>query len=337
MNVLVVGGAGYIGSHAVQSLEAAGHTVWVYDNLSFGHRGAVTTEQLIVGDLLEGEKLLQVFTEKKIDSVMHFAAFAMVGESVLKPAKYYQNNVVGTLTLLESMRATGVQRIVFSSTCATYGTPKKIPITETTPQLPINPYGFTKLTIEQALQAYAEAYGFGFAALRYFNAAGASTKISIGEDHLPESHLIPLVLKVALGQRDSITLFGSDYPTPDGTCIRDYIHVEDLGTAHVKALEKLTEGSQLKINLGTGLGVSVQEVVDAARRVTGHPIPIVLGSRRPGDPAELVADNRLALKVLDWTPKYNSIEETIATAWTWHQANPRGYDDRGESGILKND
>ena len=256
---------------------------------------------------------------------MHFAAFAAVGESVADPAKYYQNNVVASLTLLEAMRAAGVKRIVFSSTTATYGVPEHVPITEEEPQQPINPYGFAKLVIEQALADYAQAYGFGYAALRYFNAAGASPDGDLGEDHDPETHLIPLVLQVALGQRPHITIFGDDYPTPDGTCIRDYIHVDDLGAAHVLALEQLQAGQGLQLNLGTGRGHSVREVIDACRRVTGHAIPAPIGPRRPGDPPELVADSPQAQRVLDWQPQYTDIESIVRTAWKWHSSHPRGY------------
>jgi UDP-glucose 4-epimerase len=257
---------------------------------------------------------------------MHFAAFAAVGESVLDPAKYYQNNVVASLNLLDAMRASGVKRIVFSSTTATYGTPENIPITEEEPQRPINPYGFAKLVVERALADYAAAYGLGYAALRYFNAAGASADGDLGEDHDPETHLIPIVLDVALGKRPHVTIFGDDYPTPDGTCIRDYIHVDDLGVAHVLALEKLEAGKGLCLNLGTGRGHSVREVVDACRRVTGHAIPAQIGPRRAGDPPQLVADSRLAERVLGWRPRYTDIESIVRTAWQWHSKHPRGYD-----------
>lgn len=328
MKVLVVGGAGYIGSHSAWMLQRGGHEVWVYDNLSEGHRAAVPEGKLIEGDLMDGEKLQQVFAEHKIDAVMHFAASCYVGVSVTDPAPYYQNNIVGTLSLLDAMRASGVDKIVFSSTCATYGIPDVVPITEAEKQAPINPYGFTKLAIEHALADYSHAYGLQYAALRYFNASGASDEHPIGEDHQPETHLIPLVLEVALDQRENIKVFGDDYPTPDGTCIRDYIHVDDLATAHVAALEQLEPGSKLKLNLGTGQGASVKEVIEASRRVTGHPIPAEIVARREGDPPQLVADASLANKTLDWQPKYTDIEEIVASAWKWHQAHPRGYDDR---------
>lgn len=327
MNVLVVGGAGYIGSHMARLLDRAGHEAWVYDNLSTGHRGAVAAGRLITGDLNDRPALQTVLREKRIDAVMHFAAFALVGESVIDPAKYYQNNVVGACTLLEAMRTTNVTRIVFSSTAATYGQPREMPITEQTAQTPINPYGFTKLVIERALDDYAKAYGFGFAALRYFNAAGASPDGTLGEDHDPESHLIPLVLQVALGQREHITIFGDDYDTPDGTCVRDYIHVDDLGAAHLAALVKLTSGSALRMNLGTGHGYSVREVIDACRRLTGKTIPEQTGAPREGDPAVLVADSSLAQKTLDWQPKYRDLESIVETAWRWHKLHPQGYGD----------
>ncbi len=325
MNILVIGGAGYVGSHTVRKLVQAGHRVCVVDNLSKGHRASVAGVPLVVGELSDRKLLTRVFAEEKIEAVMHFAAFALVGESVAQPALYYQNNVSATLELLEAMREAGVWRIVFSSTTATYGQPDKIPIAESTPQLPINPYGFTKLVIEHALTDYAYAYGFGCAALRYFNAAGASPDGDIGEDHDPESHLIPLVLQTALGQREKIGIFGDDYPTPDGTCIRDYIHVDDLADAHLQALDLLQPSINLQLNLGTGRGHSVQAVIDACRAVTGHPIPTSLEARRSGDPAELVADSSLAQRVLGWKPSYVDIEEIVSTAWNWHQKHPRGY------------
>jgi UDP-glucose-4-epimerase GalE len=329
MKVLVVGGAGYIGSHAARMLEKSGHEIWVYDNLSEGHRAAVPEGKLIVGDLMESEKLQAAFKSHSIDAVMHFAASCYVGVSVTDPAPYYQNNIVGTLSLLNAMRAAGVEKIVFSSTCATYGIPEIVPITEAEKQAPINPYGFTKLAIEHALADYAHAYGLQYAALRYFNASGASSEGAIGEDHAPETHLIPLVLQVALGQRENIKIFGDDYPTPDGTCIRDYIHVDDLATAHVAALEKLGPGSQLRLNLGTGQGASVREVIEASRRVTGHAIPAEVVARREGDPPQLVADARLANETLAWQPKFTDIEAVVASAWKWHQTHPQGYNDRG--------
>ncbi|QDT61992.1 UDP-glucose 4-epimerase [Stieleria bergensis] len=328
MNVLIVGGAGYIGSHAVRCLIDAGHHVTVFDNLSYGHRESVPEQSLIVGDLADRKHLVQVMKEHKIEAVMHFAAFALVGESVENPAIYYRNNVIAAVELLDAMREAGVNKIVFSSTTATYGEPDLIPIAETTRQDPINPYGFTKLVFERALADYSAAYGLGYAALRYFNAAGAHPSGEIGEDHTPESHLIPIVLQVALGQREHITIFGDDYPTPDGTCIRDYIHVQDLATAHLSALQRLKPGSGIRVNLGTGQGTSVRQIIQAARDVTGHAIPEIMGQRRAGDPPELVADATLARQVLDWTPQYTDLHETIETAWRWHQSHPTGYSSR---------
>ncbi len=326
MKILVTGGAGYIGSHAVRVLARAGHDVWVYDNLSAGHRQAVPEGRLVEGQLMDRPRLVETLRSHGIEAVMHFAAFAAVGESVADPAKYYQNNVVASLNLLEAMRAADVQRMVFSSTTATYGVPQAVPITEDEPQRPINPYGFGKLVIERALADYAAAYGLGYAALRYFNAAGATPEGDLGEDHDPETHLIPLVLDVALSKRPHITIFGEDYPTPDGTCIRDYVHVDDLATAHAAALERLQPSGGLMLNLGTGRGHSVREVIDSCRRVTGHPIPCQTGARRAGDPPELVADSSRAQQVLSWHPRYTDIDEIVATAWRWHSAHPRGYD-----------
>ncbi len=325
MNVLVVGGAGYIGSHAAKVLREAGHDVWVYDNLSRGHREAVPKGKLIEGEVSDRDKLVATLSDKRIDAVMHFAAFALVNESVNDPAIYYRNNVVAALDLLDAMRQSDVKKIVFSSTTATYGEPEIIPIAETTPQHPINPYGFTKLVIEQALADYAAAYGFAYAALRYFNAAGADPDGLIGEDHDPESHLIPIVLQVALGQREKITIFGDDYPTADGTCIRDYIHVCDLADAHLRALDRLVPGQGLCLNLGTGRGTSVREIVNACREVTGHAIPEVIGLRRAGDPPELIADARRAKAELGWVPKFQDVRRIVETAWKWHSNHPHGY------------
>jgi UDP-glucose-4-epimerase GalE len=325
VNILVTGGAGYIGSHAVRLLAREGHDVWVYDNLSLGHAAAVPAGSLVVGELSDRKRLAQTLEQRRIEAVMHFAAFAAVGESVTDPAKYYQNNVVGSLALLEAMRSAGVTRIVFSSTTATYGEPERIPISEDEPQRPINPYGFGKLVIERTLDDYAAAYGFGFAALRYFNAAGASADGDLGEDHAPETHLVPLVLQVALGQREKITIFGDDYPTPDGTCVRDYVHVDDLAAAHVEAISRVLPGTGLYLNLGTGRGQSVRQVIDACRRITGHAIACVIGPRRSGDPPVLVADARRARDVLDWRPRYTDLEAIVETAWRWHSTHPRGY------------
>ncbi|MFO0959426.1 MAG: UDP-glucose 4-epimerase GalE [Isosphaeraceae bacterium] len=328
MRILVTGGAGYVGSFSVRLLNASGHDVWVYDNLAMGHRGAVPAERLIVGDLLDQARLEEAMRAHRIEAVMHFAAFAYVGESVTDPARYYKNNITGTLSLMDAMKARGIDRIVFSSTCATYGEPDKVPIDESTHQAPINPYGFTKLVIERALEDYAHAYGWGYAALRYFNASGAAEDGAIGEDHHPETHLLPLVLQVALGQRSEILVFGDKYPTPDGTCIRDYIHVEDLATAHLAALEQLAPGVKLKLNLGTGNGYSIREVLDCCRKVTGHPIPARIVDARPGDPPSLIADASLARETLGWIPRYTSLESIVKTAWDWHRNHPKGYDDR---------
>jgi UDP-glucose-4-epimerase GalE len=328
MNVLVTGGAGYVGSHAARILERSGHQIVIVDNLSRGHQAAARGRTFLQGDLLDRAFLESVFAQYSFDAVMHFAAKAYVGESVHQPDQYYSNNVVGTLNLLEAMRAAGVRRIVFSSTCATYGIPEQSPIRETEKQAPINPYGFTKLVIERALADYRHAYQFSYAALRYFNAAGAAEDGSLGEDHSPETHLIPLVLQVALGQRDSIEIFGNDYDTPDGTCIRDYVHVDDLARAHVAALERLQPGSELKLNLGTGKGASVLEVLEVCRQLTGHPIPSTVAPRREGDPARLVADASAANRILDWLPKFPSVRPIIATAWRWHQEHPHGYDEQ---------
>jgi UDP-glucose-4-epimerase GalE len=326
MRVLVTGGAGYVGSHAAKLLAETGHDVLIVDNLAEGHRRSVGNLPLVEADLLDRNRIASLLREHRIDAVMHFAAFAYVGVSVKDPATYYHNNIVGSLSLLDAMRDAGVDRIVFSSSCATYGIPHKVPITEDHPQNPISPYGFTKLVVERALADYSHAYGLGYAALRYFNASGAAADGSIGEDHDPETHLIPLVLQVALRQRDYVEIFGTDYPTPDGTCIRDYIHVDDLATAHVAALEKLKPGEALKLNLGTGHGASVQEVVKLCHEVTGHPIPTKAAPRREGDPPALVADASAARQTLGWQARY-SMREIVESAWAWHKKHPRGYQD----------
>jgi UDP-glucose 4-epimerase len=326
MRVLVTGGAGYVGSHAAKQLANSGHDVLIVDNLAEGHRPAVGNLPFVSASLLDSDRLVATMKEHKIEAVMHFAAFAYVGVSVRDPAVYYHNNIVGSLSLLDAMRAAGVNRIVFSSSCATYGIPQKVPITEDHPQNPISPYGFTKFVIERALADYSHAYDLGYAALRYFNASGAAADGTIGEDHDPETHLIPLILQVALGQRDHVEIFGTDYPTPDGTCIRDYIHVDDLATAHVAALEKLQPGMELKLNLGTGHGASVQEVADLCREITDHPIPTHASPRREGDPPELVADASAAKRELGWQARY-AIREIIESAWTWHRKHPHGYSD----------
>ena len=326
MRVLVTGGAGYVGSHAAKQLAQSGHDVLIVDNLAEGHRPAVGNLPFVSASLLEPERLIAAMKEHNTEAVMHFAAFAYVGVSVSDPAIYYHNNIVGSLTLLAAMRAAGVDRIVFSSSCATYGIPQKVPITEDHPQNPISPYGFTKLVIEHALADYSHAYGLGYAALRYFNASGAAADGTLGEDHDPETHLIPLILQVALGQREYVEVFGTDYPTPDGTCIRDYIHVDDLATAHVAALEKLQPGKALKLNLGTGHGASVQEVIDLCREVTGRPIHTRTTTRREGDPPQLVANAAAAKRELNWQAHY-TMREIIESAWNWHREHPHGYGD----------
>jgi UDP-glucose-4-epimerase GalE len=327
MRILVTGGAGYIGSHAVRLFLARGHDVWVYDNLSLGHRAAVPAERLIVGDLAEVARLDHAVLAHRIEAVVHFAAFTYVGESVREPAKYYQNNLVNTLNLLECLRRQGVGRFVFSSTAATYGVPERVPITEEEPQRPINPYGAGKLAVERALADYTAAYRWGYAALRYFNASGAHPDGTLGEDHDPETHLIPLVLQAILRQRPAIEVFGADYPTPDGTCVRDYIHVDDLAEAHLLALERLEPGKGFCYNLGIGKGYSVREVIRAAEEVTGKPVPVKEGPRRPGDPPVLVASSKKVQQELGWRPRYGDLHAIIETAWKWHRSQPRGYDD----------
>src|SRR4051812_48753133 len=327
MRILVTGGAGYIGSHAVRHFLSRGHDVWVYDNLSLGHRGAVPRDRLLVADLAEAHRLDHALLSNRIEAVVHFAAFAFVGESVRDPGKYYQNNLVNTLNLMDCARRNGISRFIFSSTCATYGVPQQVPITEDEPQKPINPYGNGKLAVEWALADYAAAYGWGYAALRYFNAAGASPDGSIGEDHDPETHLIPLVLQSVLGQRPHVEVYGTDYPTPDGTCVRDYIHVDDLAEAHLLALEHLEPGKGLCYNLGTGRGYSVREVVRVAEEVTGKKVPVKEGPRRPGDPPVLVASADKVAREIGWRPRYTELLPIVRTAWNWHRTHPRGYDD----------
>jgi len=327
MRILITGGAGYIGSHAVRLFLARGHDVWVYDNLSMGHRAAVPGERLIVGDLADIDHLDQEILVRRIEAVVHFAAFTYVGESVLEPGKYYQNNLVNTLNLMECLRRQRVGRFVFSSTAATYGNPERIPIPEEAPQRPINPYGASKLTVERALADYALAYKWGYAALRYFNAAGASPDGSIGEDHDPETHLIPLVIQGVLGQRPHIEIFGTDYATPDRTCVRDYIHVDDLAEAHLLALEHLEPGKQMLYNLGIGRGSSVREVIRAVEEVTGKRVPVKEGPRRPGDPDVLVASSEKIQRELGWRPRYTDLRTIIETAWNWHRSHPKGYND----------
>lgn len=321
--VLVTGGAGYIGSHAVLALQAAGYEVVVFDNLVYGHRDIVQSVlkvELIEGDTNDRALLDRVFASRPFSAVMHFAAYAYVGESVSQPDKYYRNNVTGTLTLLEAMVAAGIKNFVFSSTCATYGVPKTVPIPEDHPQDPINPYGATKLMVERILADFDRAYDFKSVAFRYFNAAGADPGGRLGEDHQPETHLIPLVLMAALGQRDSISIYGTDYPTPDGTCIRDYIHVTDLAEAHVLGLDYLLKGGDSdRFNLGNGNGFSVREVIEMARNVTGRSIEAIECDRRPGDPPALVGSAEKARSILGWNPQYADLEKILTHAWVWHQ------------------
>ena len=330
MKVLVVGGAGYIGSHCVRQLLAAGHEPVVLDNFVYGHRAALTPSvKLYEASMADAAALDRIFTAERIDVVMHFAAYCYVGESVTDPLKYYQNNVAATLTLIEAMLKHGVKKFVFSSTCATYGVPEKMPMAENLPQAPINPYGQTKLDVENMLKAFAHAYGLSFAAFRYFNAAGAAENGIIGEAHDPETHLIPLAVWAAMGIGKPLQIFGSDFPTPDGTCQRDYVHVDDLSRAHIAAFDKLaTPGTQLFYNLGTGTPTSVLEVIKAVEKVTGLKVPANFAPRRAGDPPALYADSSKARRELDWTPKFKTIEPIVETAWRWHKAHPKGYGDR---------
>lgn len=328
--VLVVGGAGYVGSHTVKELIRVGYRPVVFDNLSTGHRGAVPRgARFVRGDLLKPATLGRVFRDTSFKAVLHFAAKALVGESVADPALYYRENVTGTLNLLEAMRAHRARRIVFSSSAATYGVVHKVPLREDHPKQPCNPYGRTKWTIECMLREFGEAYGLRSISLRYFNAAGCDPEGAIGEDHEPETHLIPNVLAAALSARRRVKIFGDDYNTPDGTCVRDYVHVTDLAQAHVLALDKLAAGVRTDaFNLGNGNGYSVAQVVETAREVTGRPIRAVMGPRRPGDPDVLVAASTRARRELGWKPQFGALATIIETAWGWHRENPRGYDDR---------
>lgn len=326
-SILVTGGAGYIGSHTVKALEARGLKVIILDNLVYGHRDLVEANfqaELVVGEIGDKDLLAKIFSTNKIDAVMHFAAYAYVGESVINPAKYYQNNVVGTISLLDVMREQEINNLVFSSTCATYGMPQQIPIDENHTQNPINPYGFTKLTIERILQDYDRAYGLKSIIFRYFNAAGADPEGQLGEDHTPETHLIPLVLQAANGERPSVSIFGTDYDTPDGTCIRDYIHVTDLAEAHILGLEYLWKNQVSDIfNLGNGNGFSVKEVIDIAKQVTGKEILSVECPRREGDPSALIGSAIRAQEFLNWQPKYSKLQDIIQHAWNWKQHRHR--------------
>ncbi|NRT73865.1 UDP-glucose 4-epimerase GalE [Clostridium beijerinckii] len=330
MSILVCGGAGYIGSHTVHELVKQNKDVIIVDNLQSGHMKAVDPKaKFYKGDIRDSEFLDKVFSENKIDAIIHFAANSLVGESMVKPLLYFNNNVYGMQILLESMVKHDIKNIVFSSTAAVYGEPKKIPISEDDETNPTNTYGETKLTMEKMMKWVSKANGINYVSLRYFNAAGALEDGSIGEDHSPESHLIPLILQVPLGKREAITVFGEDYDTPDGTCIRDYIHVLDLADAHIKAVEYLQNGNESNIfNLGNGIGFSVKEMIDSAKEATSEEIKVVVGERRAGDPARLIASNEKAQKILGWTPKYTDVKAIIKTAWTWHKNNPNGYDDK---------
>lgn len=320
MAILICGGAGYIGSHINKQLHKEGYETVVLDNLIYGHKEAVKWGTFIKGDLANIDEIEAVFEKYPIEAVYHFAAFAYVGESVLEPEKYYYNNVVNTLNLLQVMRKHGCNKIIFSSTCATYGEPEKVPITEDMPQNPINPYGMTKLTVERIFKDYRKAYGLQFAVLRYFNAAGADPDGELGESHTPETHLIPLVLDAASGKRADIKVFGIDYDTPDGSCIRDYIHVTDLADAHVRALRYLEAGGEGDFfNLGNTIGTSVLEVVESVKRVTGRDFTVTLSDRRPGDPAKLVGSSEKARRVLDWEPQYGAIDTIVSHAWNWYE------------------
>lgn len=326
-NVLVVGGAGYIGSHCVRQLVLAGHKPVIVDNLTFGHRQAIPPDTPFYScDLGDGKAMGEILEKEGIELVMHFAAFAYVGESVTDPLKYYFNNLVATLNLLKVMVEKDVRQFVFSSTCATYGVPSSLPITEDMPQHPINPYGQTKLDVENALKALAHAHGLSSASFRYFNAAGAATDGELGEDHRPETHLIPLVFQAALGRRPHISIFGTDYETPDGTCLRDYIHVDDLSRAHIAVFEKLEKpGATLFYNLGTGTPASVREVIRTVEEVSGKKVPVVEEARRPGDPPALYADSTKAQRELDWKLQYPDLKNIVETAWQWHRKHPDGY------------
>lgn len=329
MSILVTGGAGYIGSHTALELIKAGYDVVVADSLATGYVKAIPQEaRFYYGDIRNFNFLDNLFKTEKIDAIIHFAAFSLVGESVTDPLKYYENNLYGTKVLLDAMVANNVKKIVFSSTAATYGEPKNIPILESDPTCPTNPYGETKLAMEKMFKWTSEAHGMNFVSLRYFNACGADESGNIGEAHNPESHLIPLILQVPNGKRSTISIYGTDYDTSDGTCIRDYIHVTDLASAHILALQYLLNGGKSDIfNLGNGVGYSVREVIEVARKVTGHTIPAIEAPRRAGDPARLVASSEKAKKILGWNPVHNSLEEIISTAWNWHKNHPNGYED----------
>ncbi len=329
MSILVCGGAGYIGSHNVRALTDRGEEVIVADNLWTGHRQALDgAVKFYCGDIRDRELLDRIFRENDVEAVIHFAACSLVGESVQNPLKYFDNNQGGMVALLSAMASHGVEMLVFSSTAAVYGEPRQIPIGEEDPTEPANPYGESKLMMERTVKWVSQAHGIRWVSLRYFNVAGAAGDGSIGEDHRPETHLIPLILQVPLGLRESVAVYGGDYPTPDGTCIRDYVHVMDLADGHLKALDYLRARKASRIfNLGSGEGYSVRQIIEAARAVTGHPIPAVTAPRRPGDPARLVASSRRAETELGWKRRYSSMEEIIATAWRWHKNHPQGFGD----------
>ena len=330
MTIAVLGGAGYIGSHTVAQLVKDGQDVVVLDNLITGHKRAVDPKaRFYQGDIRDYHFLSQVFSQEKIDGIIHFAAFSIVPESMKDPLKYFDNNTSGMITLLEAMNQFGIKKIVFSSTAATYGEPKQVPIHEEDPQVPTNPYGESKLAMEKIIKWADVAYGIKFVALRYFNVAGAMPDGSIGEDHHPETHLIPIILQAAAGTRDGLQIFGDDYPTKDGTNVRDYVHVVDLADAHILAMKYLSEGHDSNaFNLGSATGFSNLEILNAARKVTGQPIPAKIGPRRPGDPSTLIAASDKARTILGWAPKFDDVEQVIATAWNWHQTHPEGFGDK---------
>ena len=327
MKVLVCGGAGYIGSNMTAMLAEAGHEPVVYDNLSKGHASAVKNAKLVKADLADYDTLLKTLKQEKIEAAMHFAAFIEVGESVDEPLKYYKNNFCNTLNLLKAMAEAGVEKFVFSSTAAVYGMPETVPITEDLPKQPINPYGASKWAVERMCHFQSQTGKLRYAALRYFNACGAGGNGTLGEDHNPESHLIPLIIAAAMGKRENIKIFGTDYPTPDGTCVRDYIHIEDLCSAHLLALKKLQSAREIVYNLGNGKGYSVREVIETVKKVSGKNFKVIETDRRPGDPAVLTADAAKAINELGWKVRYPELEKIAATAWQWHNEHPKGYAD----------